>query len=346
MTKEIELTCYRLDKLGIYSNEHDPYLTPQNLMKELKAWAFDSRKPLVETKTFDPNSQTLEAYCLDFFESKGDYILGLWNRVHASKKGVGSVKKNTTPELAKVNHTKIDSDSIPGFPTYFFISPKNNLIASIKLDLKQSGILAFRSYIRGYLKHFSSHLVDRKDGDTRICGLCKTSSIGLEVDNRFPDKGAHPLVQFSLDIEEVEKHYFIQNAHNITKVIKDLEVEEVVQDENQTYIEQMVRAFRGLPMTKRRSTRVTMPVSLTQEHVEKLFESYEANNGSHEYNVGFKIRGENKICWMSGAAKVITLEGDVRFHEVDQPDLESLMKLIQNSGVSARGQGGEQQNVA
>ncbi|ARV74438.1 hypothetical protein [Vibrio campbellii] len=347
MIKKIELTCYRLDKLGIYSNEHEPYLTPKSLMKELKGWAFDSKKPLVETQTFMPNSQTLEAYCLDFIERDGDYILGLWNKVQASTKGVGSVKKNTTPENAKVSHTKIDEDSIPGFPTYFFISPKRNLIAPIKMDLKQSGILAFRYYMRGYLRHFSSHYVDRVDGETRIRGLCKTSKIGMIEDNRFPDKGAQPLVMFALDIESVEKRHFIENAHNITKVVKDLSTEELVYDEDQTHIEHLVRAFRGLPMTKRKSSRVTMPVNLTQVHVESMFESYEANEGSDEYNVGFVMKGESsKIHWMSGAAKTIELEGRVDFHEVDQPDLESLMKLIQSAGVGSSVQSGEQQDVA
>ncbi|EGQ9805610.1 hypothetical protein BBM34_20640 [Vibrio parahaemolyticus] len=346
MNKEIELTCYRLDKLGIYSDEHEPYLSPKDLMKELKAWAFDSRKPLVETQTFDANSQTLEAYCLDFYEKDGDYILGLWNKVHASNKGVGTVRKNAIPETAKVNHTRIDEDSIPGFPTYFYISPKHNLIAPIKIDLRQSGILAFRYYMRGYLRNYCSHLVDRMDGDVRIRGLCTTSSIGLDVDLRFPVKSAHPLVSFTLDMESVEKQYFIENAHSITKVVKDLSSEQVIKDDEHTSIERFVRAFKGLPMTKRRSSRVTMPVDLTQDHVKKLFEAYESSGGSDEYNVGFRLRGESKTHWMSGAARVITLEGQIRFHEVDQPDLESLMQLIKNSGVFSNVQGGEQQNVA
>ncbi|WP_234006240.1 hypothetical protein, partial [Cronobacter sakazakii] len=72
----------------------------------------------------------------------------------------------------------------------------------------------------------------------------------------------------------------------------------------------------------------------------------ESSGGSDEYNVGFRLRGESQTHWMSGAARVITLEGQIRFHEVDQPDLESLMQLIKNSGVFSNVQGGEQQNVA
>ena len=343
MIKEIELTCYRLNKLGIYSNEHEAYLSPKKLMRELKKWAFDSNKPLVETKTFDSNSQTLEAYCLDFYEHDGDYILGLWNKVSTSVRGVGSVRKNATPVTVTVSHAKIDKDSIPGFPTYFYISPKKNLIAPIKLDLKQNGILQFRNYIKGYLKFYSSHIVDRVDGKTKIRGLCKTSSIGLDVDNRFPDKNAHVLVTFAIDIKKTNKQYFIDNAQKITKVVKDLSKEDVVIDEQQTCIERIVRAFEDLPMTKEKPSRITVPVNLNQDYVEKLFKSYEDNGASDEYNIGFKLIGDNKIRWMSGTANVVKLKGEINFHEVDKPNLESLMKLIKKAGVTLSDENRDQQ---
>ncbi|ELV8657111.1 hypothetical protein QNE43_003817 [Vibrio vulnificus] len=300
-------------------------------MKELKSWAFDSKMPLVETKTYDENNQTLEAYCLDFKESNGDYILGLWIRVPTSKTGLGSVRKDTTPEKALVSHTSIDKNRIPGYPAYFFISPSRNLLATLPFDNGYSGIQAFRHYIRGYLRNYCSHIVNRMEGEDRISGLCTTSSIGLteETDGRIPSKDIRPSVVFSVEIENINKEYYLNHASDIVKVAKDLHTEELRKDDNCLRLESVVRAFKDLPITSRRKSRVVLPVNLTRGHVSKIFSDYEKSDGSDEYNVGFIVRGEpQKIHWLAGCTKVMQFSGQVTFHSKDQPDLDTLMPLM------------------
>lgn len=275
----------------------------------------------------------MESYCLDFYEDSGDYILGLWNKLPASKKGLGSVSSESTPEKAIIEHTKIGDKSIPGFPTYFWISPGKGFIATIKLDYHVLGLTQFKSYIKGYMRNYCSHIVDREDEGEKIYGLCKEAAPNGQEDKRFPDKSLYTSFVMTVLKQEMGQDFLLNNAHNVSKIVKDISTSTLVKDENETAIEKLVRCFKDLPITKRKRTRVTMPVDLSYEHVRKLIKDYHDNDCSDDYNVGLIIRGDGqRIHWLDGTIKTEAIKGNLNMHTFDQPDLESLMSLIRKIG--------------
>ncbi|WP_044367624.1 hypothetical protein [Vibrio fluvialis] len=337
--KNITMTYYELRNMGIYGDEGETVLSPVDLLKEMKYWCYDSEKPLIETATYEANSQILEAYCLDFYEQDGDYILGLWNKVQTNAKGIGAVNANKSSNAAVVKHTKIAKDNIPGYPTYFFISPRKKFFATIKIDQKLTGIQAFRSYIRGYLRHYSSHNVDRKDGGDLIRGLSRQSSIGLTEltgDKRVTDKRLYPLITFKLMTDVVNKQYLVAHANRVSKIVKDISHVDSLKDSNASILERIARFPSGLSMKKRSHMRVSIPVDLNEGQMRKFISEFDTNNGSEEYNVGFVFKGDTKIMWLSGIAKVNEFEENIDFYNEDQPILESLMSAIRKNEVDIK----------
>lgn len=330
--KEITLTYYQIKSMGIYDSEGKVLLTPSSLMKELKAWGYDEKKPLIETATYERNSKHLESYCLDFYESDGDYIIGLWNRLETGQKGIGSISASSTSEDAVVEHTKLKKDSIPGYPSYFFISPSQNILATIKLDNHVLGISQFRSYIKGFISRHSSHVVRRKEGDETIFGLSKYPKPNEGNDERFPDNKVRRLFHMLILKKDMEEEFLLSNAMSITKIIKDISTEILTQDKNETSIEQLVRFIKDIPITKKKSTRVSIPVTLNYKHVEDLIKDYRESDGSTEYNAGFVLRGDSqKIHWLDGTVLTGSAEANIEMQSLDRPNLQSLMALIKSS---------------
>ncbi len=331
-TKEVTLTYYEVKTMGLYGrkgqNSKVQHLTPKDLMKELMEWGYGVNRKFIETATYQPNSKTLESYCLDFHEDNGEYILALWNKVPSTKNGYGSVSAKSSTLDAKVQHTKIGKDHIPGYPTFFYISPSKKCIATIKLDNHVLGLTQFRSYIKGYLRHFSSHLVNRKEGNELIQGLCADSKpIGIP-DNRIPDKGIIPSFLISPLKDVLPEEYLMNNAHFVTKIVKDVTTEKLLFDHKETSVERWSRAIRGIPISRKETSRLTIPVTFTYAHVSQLIKQYQDNDFSDEYNVGFIFKGDKKIHWLDGTAVTHNFKADLKMLSAERPDLKSLMHYI------------------
>jgi hypothetical protein len=333
--KEVTLTYYHIKSMGLYAQATNngkigkQHLTAKDLMKELMEWGHGPIRQFIETATFTANNQSLESYCLDFYEDSGEFIVALWNRVPLSKNGFASVSAKSSSLDAVVNHTKVGKDDIPGFPTFFFISPSKKCIATIKLDNHVMGISQFKSYIRGYLRHYSSHMVERTEGKDTIHGLCADPKPVDGVDNRFPDKGIYPSFNISPLTDVISEEYLLNNAHNITKVIKDVSTENLLVDNNETSVEKFLRFMKGIPITKKKTTRLSIPANLTRTHVKKLTYDYFINNCSSEYNVGFVFKSEGqKIHWLSGSTVTNTTRGHLQMLSAERPELKSLMNVI------------------
>lgn len=333
--KDVTLTYFQMKTMGLYAHSGKKgetpkqYLMPKGLMKELKEWAHGPIRKFIETATFSSNSQSLESYCLDFYEEGGEYIVALWNRVPNSKNGFASVSAKSSALETVVQHTKIGEDDIPGFPTFFFVSPKNKCIATIKLDNHVMGITQFKNYIKGYLRCFSSHMVDRYEGEQRIQGNCAVPKPLEGEDNRFPDKGIYHSFIMPPLTDVISEEYLLNNSHNITKIVKDITTENLLVDTNESSVERFLRFMKGIPISKKKTTRISVPATLTRTHVKTLIREYHTNDCSNEFNVGFVFKGDSqKIHWLSGTPITNTIQGNLKMLSADRPELKSLMAVI------------------
>jgi hypothetical protein len=333
-SKEITLTYYQMKTMGLYAHTgHNgqiakQYLTAKDLMKELMEWGHGTTRKFIETATYSASSKSLESYCLDFYEENGEYLIALWNKVPTSKNGFASVSAKSSSLDAVVQHTKVGKDDIPGYPTFFFISPLKKCIATIKLDNHVLGITQFKLYIKGYLKYYSSHMVDRVEDGDKIQGICASPKPQGAKDNRFPDKGVYHSFLMPASTDVLSEEYLLSNAHNITKMIKDVATENLLFDKSESSVEKCFRFMKGLPISKKTTTRLSIPVSFSYGNVKKLIRQYHENDCSSEYNVGFVFKGEQKIHWLAGTAITNTVNGHLEMLSAERPELQSLMNVI------------------
>jgi hypothetical protein len=120
----------------------------------------------------------------------------------------------------------------------------------------------------------------------------------------------------------------MNNAHIVTKIVKDVTTEKLLFDNKETIAETWYRAFRGIPISRKETSRLTIPVSFTYANVKQLIKQYQDNDFSNEYNVGFVFKGDKKIHWLDGTSVTHNFKADLKMLSAERPDLKSLMHYV------------------
>lgn len=120
--EEATITLYKINKCGYYKkgNEIPEFCNENDMLKDLKDWSNNLELEYTKLHTKD-NKDTLPVYLFNIdSSSNGHYLITTWNEVPSTKSGVPSVDKSSKVGKAAVFSNKIQNNSIPGYPTYFF----------------------------------------------------------------------------------------------------------------------------------------------------------------------------------------------------------------------------------
>lgn len=335
MKKDIEcnLHVYDVTACGLYRGQTShQHLHLGALLKELKAWAIDSGKSLVETSTYSDSNYVKTSFCMGVEEFEGQYLVTMWNKVQHLKSGIGLVNGAKSPSDVKVNKTKLNENDIPGFPTYFWILPASNKIIGVQLENPSFGVTQLRSYLLGFLINFTSHSV-REPGDlSTVVGYSDTSKRNVNGGEHLVNVELHP--RFSMEVKKIPGKYdeFIHRSEEVTKLVKDVYVYNSLDSKNSGYIEKIKSMFDGLPPVVKKKLRVQMPVKLTEFEVKKLISKYEENEHDDEFDVGLIFKGKsNQIEWLSGSTQKEKLDLNVEWNSDDNPKILPLLKQLKNN---------------
>jgi len=327
-----ELHVFDITRCGLYNSREKEakHLGVKDLFNEMKVWAIDSGKPLIETSTYSPNKRFLESFCLGVAENKGQYLLMLWNKVPHSKSGVGMVNGSTSPKSAVVSHVKVGKNDIPGYPTFFWILPSSKKIVAIRLENPSFGVGQLREYINGYLKGFCSYRVDRVEEGREIEGYSDFPAKNVNDDRRIINRSLRP--HFAISAKKIPgKQREIKNQYaEITKLVKDIFIYNHLSDVNAPKIEKLRSWFNGLSPAKKKKIRIQMPVVMTREDVSDLMKLYADSDHSEEHDVGFVFKGQSgHIEWLSGSSKKEEATINIEWIADNQPNIDKLLKSLQ-----------------
>jgi len=333
MTK-LQLNFYNIKTCGIYTRKgHElKMLGPSKLFAELKKWAIDSKKPLIETSTYSANKNFLEAFCLDVAESNGQFLISLWNKLPSSKYGVGVVNGSKNSGAVEVSNRRISQKDIPGYPSYFWVCPKHHVIIALRFDIPTLGISQFTEYMKGFLTHYTPHTVRRTEGKDVIQGLSEFPKPVKGADSRVPNTSLYPRFMISPRHAPTKHEEITERADSIRKLVKDVSVYNSLVDDDASVVEKIRTFFNDLPPSKERTMRVQMPVTINSNEVKGLIRKYEESDFSEAYNVGFVFKGDsNHIVWLDGANK----KEDFQYEPLwkvknQQPDLFHLLNNLQS----------------
>ena len=213
------ITFYRIDQCGYYRFGEDipSFGSAGELLKEVREWSKD--KSLVETKLYEQAGELLPVYLLDIKELDGSWMLTMWNQVPSTKQNVASVMANSSVGQAAVVMNDIKEGSIPGFATYFWIHPEQNIFASLRFQHLVTAQKAMQEYLEAFLEVASSHVISvpaaGDEAGIEIKGYCENR---IDVDEeakrvypRFRTKmvrrpGLHDLILKKFDqVTRVER---------------------------------------------------------------------------------------------------------------------------------------------
>jgi len=330
MSIECELQTYNVMKCGLYdigSDSKKPKCLPLNeLILDLKKWAIDTGKPLIETSTTD---EEMPSYCLGLAESKGEFLLALWNKIEHNKSGVGVVSGGGKPNETYISAKQLGAEEIPGFPSFYWIKPQSNVIHPLKIETVHPYIGKVKEYLQGYLTYFCSYRI-RGDGSESILQYSEIKDAGSN-EVREANQSLEPIFKTGIQKEPGKYDYILENHMNIAKVVKDVVVTDYLKEHNEGLLNGLVNMFNGIQPTQKKTLRFAVPTQIQQEKVESMINTYIDSDGSSENNYGFIFKGKAQhIEWLSGGVKKDTIDLDIKWLANQQPDIQKLLVDLQN----------------
>jgi hypothetical protein len=192
----VRFTIYEIERCGFYQRgEAKP------LFGNLGEWwesfvAWVSKRDIKDTKTAQSTELTsdetdiLSVYCVNAFSAVGNTGLGLvlWNEVPHTTKGVLSIPGSKKVGGASANIIPVNEDEIPGWPSHFWLCPKENYIVTLNPEARattSTGIKHFEEYFSNFLKYWSQYCVtiskDESVEEIGLSGWRKNKDSGLFI---------------------------------------------------------------------------------------------------------------------------------------------------------------------
>ncbi|CAI1947599.1 Uncharacterised protein [Serratia marcescens] len=297
------ITFYKIQKCGYYLYGADvaAFGDCLDLLTDLHNWA--GGKTLKQTKTYEANDDVLPAYLLDVKRNGDNFVLLLWNEVPSTDQNVPSVEEDArfgTGPAVILN--AIQQGSIPGFATYFWFVPSKGLVASIKLNHAVTGQRAMQCYLHNFLRQSSNRVmaeaVVQEDGTHEV--VIKGYKAN-PTDAHLPKKRHYPQFVTGL-VKNPGKHDIIkQNANNISKVEKVVELDLAKADELSLWQKLLVEMKISQPQNPGASTKIRYEISpeLDLTDIDDMIADWNANGDINSCDYGFKFKGDQQMYWLS-----------------------------------------------
>ncbi len=231
MGKDAKINMYRVAKCGYYNgNTKKPKFCDLGLaLADLNTWITKDQPKVRETQTFQPgeDSEQLPVYCYSMFEDSKhqDYVLTTWNESETADGQFAGVHGDEAAGNAAVDTSAIPKGTIAGFPTYFWLIPEHNLLATVRFENRVNGHMGMNKYLTGYLERFAQWVVVAKDTKDRL--TCNIKGY-RDAHATQPAGDVRPCF-LSLPVrKQGEIDLIKENRHKIRKVIRKDEYEGVL----------------------------------------------------------------------------------------------------------------------
>lgn len=350
--EKIKLKFYTIERCGYYRYGSDTsYLTDiSDTLDDLKSWI--SNKTLSETKTTNiltAATEKLPVYCVGVEKSVNNtYLLVTWNEIASTNGNVASINKDEPVATASshVEQTRLPDGNIPGFATYFWFIPDENILATIKFGHIENGHIGMNCLIKGFLTRYSKYTVgriipieEREDESAQeyeILGYGNTTA----YDNQL-----HPYFNSKLKRLAGKIDYIKNQRTNISKMIRKTTLSTTVTNELTLFEELMYKI--GMSSAPALNEEVELKYEIkTQPSSQELEDIISSWQNDHEQvwdDVGFMISGQPNPLWLSSEVPSKEIEiNTVRNNDEFVNFAELLRELDRNKTLLQRVYNGEE----
>lgn len=172
---QARLTCYRIDKCGFYRKgvQTPDFGSSSEAFAQIKDWSNGLELSL--TKLMDPSvrSDRMPVYLIEILKCSSGWLMALWNEVPSGGGFVASIGKDSPVGAPKVYENRIEKNTIPGYPSYFWILPNESLVVNLKFGSPVSNRQGMEEYVQDFLSTVSGFRVlgTNEDGEEVVEGF-------------------------------------------------------------------------------------------------------------------------------------------------------------------------------
>lgn len=335
MATLFKLNAYDIQQCGYYrrGSEAPEFGTLDVVLQDMEAWK--SGKRIREALTFTPpdGSDVLPVYCFDLRSSSTGrlWMLTTWNETPTAEGMIQAVRGSSLVGDADVSATETSPDDIQGFPTMFLFVPEHSLAFSIRPATRRHvGHDGLVDFLNGYLKNASSFVV-RSSEPSDIQGT-NEEILGYRADASgdplplFPRFRSHPLQLPG------QADFLRQNLARINKLVRRDTLSFSVVKERNLVAQLLENAGLLNPVVSPRDFKLGYKVDFlpTLDEFNALVASAATEAGSPDHpQLGFVLRGESEVRWLSHAFAKADWELPVDADELQLFDVDALLVQLE-----------------
>ncbi|MDD9180737.1 MULTISPECIES: hypothetical protein [Aliivibrio] len=327
---EAKFTFYNIEKCGYYTfGSTDPIFSGvTDVFAKLALWGADGRE-LENTTTYehDRDNEIMRTFYVDSATCPvtNDIFLTLWNEVENDNGKIYGMAPNKKPGNTEILETGFDGLAIPGFPSYFWFSPENNVFASIKFDHSTSGKKNLELYMNGFLSNKSPYRVFNEEDV--VIGYSQDGKYAKGCDKNHPRFLAKKRKNNKLEAE------LLANLSNIRKFVKKESLLYSTPDDRQL-IERVFSRLLDNPPAFSKSKDIMHEVAFEPSagQLKKIISNFYDNEDETLKNAGF-IYNTGKRVMLKGINVSFKFNLDVTKFEAHVINVEALLKAVRLSRV-------------
>lgn len=330
MNESVRLTVFSVTDCGYYKkNKKVPeFGSFSDTVIDLENWIQNKELGSTCTYEIEEHDHLHPAYCFNLYPGdKGDYLLTIWNAVPATNGHVLSVDSKAVVGSASVTHNKVKKDSIPGYPTYFWLIPQHNLLATVSLSNVVTGLSCANKYLQSFLAQCSSHVVigeKEAKADHVISGYREKDGSSLQhLYPRFRSR----MVQKPGELAILRKHY-----NKIHRIISRQELPQTAI--NNTTLAYKMLSTLGIvtPQSVKDQVRVKYEIDYrpSLKELDAMIDQWQHDGVNSKFDdIGFYVKGYKAPVWLSHTSLRETIDAEVNIDNEAIMNPLFLLNLLQ-----------------
>ncbi|EKS73158.1 hypothetical protein BURK_001785 [Burkholderia sp. SJ98] len=340
MSIEASIWLFNQRQCGYYKNRiftatPAVFGNADSIFSDLIRWA--DGKALGETSTFDvPEDSNLQkTYLLHASRHRnGDFLIGVWNRVHSNSNKIASVGAADIVGAAAAQFTEIDPTRIPGLATYFWVLPAEQKIAAVRVKHMTNGLQSFEAYMQHFVRFINPrHVVlgaPNADGEIPIVGYKPdlTSTDVLDLYGKF-ECGS---IRKTGDLD-----YIVNNRADLRRVICKATLTNTVREDRVWWQRGLSVLGMGIGqrvLTDPVSIKIDLPLTFTEDELRTTITEWQQNLAvatSSWDDLGFVFKGDQTPRWLSKSYARRVFDLDIDWIDDEQVEPTSLMNELQRN---------------
>ena len=327
MSEVAKILFYQINSCGFYKYGHqDPeFGNISSLLSDLKNWIHDLT--LIQRATYEvrEGDDLEKSYCVNCVRRNNQYLITMWNQIPTTQNNaVAAISADSTLNAPEYSFNEFPENTIPGYATYFWIIPEQNLLATIRFHHSKNGHKNFTKYLNEFMAKFSSYVVSEDNDDIN-------EIIGYRETDDDEAQALHSRFQDSIYKKDGRIEYISQHQNRITKIIRKNRLSITEPDDRNFFSRMMDRVLLQDVNPEHTDIKVKYEVNYTpsQEQLQQMIGEWDVENETRWDDIGFNIAGTTY--WLSHSTAKDEVDLNVTRDNDEVINAQSLIRALQTN---------------